>query len=346
MVRSYNKKEKAWNETTVKVALHEIKEGAKLKTTANKYSMSVGMLWKRVKDEREGEEFKDTRGSKCALPEDIEAIFADSLRKMEKMGMGPSVSEFTEIVHDYIVANEIRTPFKDDRPGRDWFKSFLKRHNFTLKKGGQMQLARKSVTSDPFFIYNYYDTLEDVVSRLGIKDRPECFYNLDETGFPTDPSKIKTIGTKGVKKVRLTHGANRENVTVLATYCADGSVFEPLIIFKGKRMQSTWCSEDPSNKAEFAVSESGWMTRNIFEDYFEMFIKKTAGIRPILLILDGHLSHSSFTTVQRAAQDNITILKLPAHCTDLWQPLDVACFAPLKMAYERRLEEFKHRSGA
>ncbi|KAK8372578.1 hypothetical protein O3P69_016275 [Scylla paramamosain] len=86
-----------------------------------------------------------------------------------------------------------------------------------------MQLARKSVTSDPFVIYGFYDMLEKEMDRLNIKDRPECIYNLDETGFPMDPSKSKTIGSKGEKTVRLTHGANRENITVLATCCADDS---------------------------------------------------------------------------------------------------------------------------
>ena len=74
--------------------------------------------------------------------------------------------------------------------------------------------------------------------------------------------------------------------------------------------------------------------------------KKTAGTRPLLLILDGHLSHTSLKTVELAVQENITILKLPPHCTDLLQPLDVACFAPLKVQYEKQLSDFMHKTGA
>ena len=131
------------------------------------------------------------------MPKDLENKFADLLKKMEQMGMGPSVAEFINIVHDYLVAYEIVTKFTDNRPGHDWARNFLKHYNFTLKKGGRMQLARKSVTSDPFVIYGYYEKLEEVVKQLGIEDRPECIYNLDETGFPTDPTKVKCIGTKG-----------------------------------------------------------------------------------------------------------------------------------------------------
>ena len=86
-----------------------------------------------------------------------------------------------------------------------------------------MQLARKSVTSDPFVVHGFYDLLEKIIEDKGLADKPGAIYNMDETGFPTDSSKAKAIETVGEKTVRITHGSNRENVTVLATSCADGS---------------------------------------------------------------------------------------------------------------------------
>ena len=78
-----------------------------------------------------------------------------------------------------------------------------------------MQLARKSVTSDPFVVYGFYDQLGKLINKMGLADKPSSTYNMDVTGFPTDPSKAKTIGTKGpsVQTVRITHGASRENIT-------------------------------------------------------------------------------------------------------------------------------------
>ena len=40
-----------------------------------------------------------------------------------------------------------------------------------------MQLARKNVTSDPFVVHGHYEMLKKEVERLGIQERPECFYN-------------------------------------------------------------------------------------------------------------------------------------------------------------------------
>ena len=57
---------------------------------------------------------------------------------------------------------------------------------------------------------------------------------------------------------------------------------------------------------------------------------------PLLLTFDGHLTHISAPVIEKALEQNIIILKFPPHITDLLQPLDVACFGPLKREWERR----------
>ena len=99
-------------------------------------------------------------------------------------------------------------------------------------------------------------------------------------------------------------------------------------------MQSSWVGTDALPVTQNAVFESGWMTRGIFDDFFKTFVEKTKDVRPLLLILDGHLSHTSVATVDKAIQENISIINLSAHRKDLLQPLDVACFGPLKSYYD------------
>lgn len=292
--------------------------------------------------------FSYLQGRKLCLNEDIENEIVKCIKVMEKMGMPPPIRELQELMHDYIVANEFVTPFTNNKPGPDWIRCFLKRHGLTLKKGGMMQLARKTVTADPFVVYGFYDKLEKIISEKGLENRPEAIYNMDESGFPTDPSKFKTVGTKGEKTVRVTHGCNRENITVLATCCADGTSLPPLIVFKGKRLQSTWRPTDGKDVlpgTQYAVTEQGWMNTTVFEEYFENFVEQVKDKGPILVILDGHLSHTSLKTAQLAMENDITILKLPPHCTDLLQPLDVSCFAPLKSYYEKELLRFTQSTG-
>ncbi|XP_057291107.1 uncharacterized protein LOC130613783 [Hydractinia symbiolongicarpus] len=238
----------------------------------------------------------------------------------------------------------LKTRFKNNMPGHDWTRSFLKRHKLSLKKGGQMQLARKNVTSDPFVIYRFFETLNNEVERLGINDKPECVYNCAELGFPTDPSKCKYVDEIGKKCIQVTNGSNRENTTVLAVCCADGTSLDPLIIFRGKNLQSTWLGADGLENTYFSVSGSGWMTTNIFDHWFRKFAESVVA-RPLLLTFDGHMTHLSTATIDFAMEQNISSIKLPAHCTDVLQPLDVGCFNPLKVDYEQYLTEFVHRTG-
>ena len=260
---------------------------------------------------------------------------------MASLGFGPTLAEMIDLVRDYVIANNIKTPFKDDRPGYDWASAFMKRHRLNLKKGGQMQIARKSVTSDPFVIYGFYEMLKKEMDRLGIADRPECLYNCDESGFPSDQSRIKHVGPVGEKTVQVTCGANRENTTVLAVCCANGLALDPLIIFRGKNIQSTWKGDKSLKNTFYAVSESGWMTTAIFHEWFLAFTE-TQKVRPILLIFDGHMTHLSARTVELAIKENVSLVKLPAHCTDVLQPLDVSCFNPLKSHYETLLTKHVH----
>ena len=61
--------------------------------------------------------------------------------------------------------------------------------------------------------------------------------------------------------------------------------------------------------------------------------------RPLLLLYDGHLTHVSAPVIEKALDEDVTILKFPPHVTDVLQPLDVACFGPLKREWERKLHK-------
>lgn len=259
MVRNYEKKVKHYTKPVIEKALSEVQQGQSLNSVAINYGVSRTLLRNRLKKNQ-----VKKQGRKTVFPMNEEEKMASAVKKMAEAGFGPTIQELQSIVKDYVEANDIATPFKDGLPGYDWTVGFMKRHNLSLKRGGLMQLARKNVTSDPFVIYGFYALLEAEIKRLGIEDRPECIWNCDETGFPMDPSKFKTIGEKGKKSIRVTCGANRENITVLAVDCADGSCSDPLIIFKGKNLQTSWHGDKALPNTYFAVSESGWMTADVF----------------------------------------------------------------------------------
>ena len=198
-------------------------------------------------------------------------------------------------------------------------------------------MARKSVTANPFVVYDFYDTIEKVIADKSLG--PHQIWNCDESGFPSDPKKCRVIGPSGVEAYRVVPGAGRDNTTVLAAVNADGRALPPLVIFSGQHHMQSWHSEQDMPGTMYGVSESGWMTSDVFAEWFDHFCRHVTD-RPLLLIFDGHLSHVSTAVILKAMKEDIVIVKLPPHSTDTLQPLDVSCFSPLKGRWEKVLNDW------
>ena len=82
-----------------------------------------------------------------------------------------------------------------------------------------------------------------------------------------------------------------------------------------------------------AYHHSGWMQSNIFTDtWFPHFIKHVRATEesPVLLILDGHVTHvKNHSLIEQARQNNVHILVIPPHTSHRLQPLDVSFMYPL-----------------
>ena len=83
-------------------------------------------------------------------------------------------------------------------------------------------------------------------------------------------------------------------------------------------------------------SESAWITADLFLDYLKHFAAYTKCSKdsPVLLILDGHKSHTkNLPTIEYACDNGIVMLSLPPHTSHKLQPLDRSFFKPLKTAF-------------
>ena len=143
---------------------------------------------------------------------------------------------------------------------------------------------------------------------------------------------------------KVTCGARRENITTLAVVNAAGRALDPLVIFAGKNMQSTWRGDKALPKTFYGISETGWMTSEVFVEWFNRFCQLVK-VHPLLLIFDGHMMHVSLDVIEKAVEENVVLLKLPPHATDVLQPLDVSCFGPLKRLWEQRLNAWINEFG-
>ena len=89
------------------------------------------------------------------------------------------------------------------------------------------------------------------------------------------------------------------------------------------------------------ANKSGWITEELFLDWFDHFLKHVqpkARQQPTLLLADGHVSHTNnLTLLEKARENNVMLLIFPSHCTHKLQSLDVAIFKSLKWNYDKEV---------
>ena len=93
----------------------------------------------------------------------------------------------------------------------------------------------------------------------------------------------------------------------------------------------------------FAVQDKGWMDRDIFVQWlyhFNFRVKPSKGA-PVLLTLDGHISHTEdLNAIEKAKQNGIIMLSLPPHSSHRMQPLGVTYFKPLSAYFNQTADRW------
>ena len=66
---------------------------------------------------------------------------------------------------------------------------------------------------------------------------------------------------------------------------------------------------------------------HLFTTWFKHFIRSSGAskINPVLLILDGHSTHTkNIELIDLSRENGVVLLCLPPHCSHIMQPLDVS----------------------
>lgn len=348
MVRRYVRKTQRgsqYSQEDLKHCVNEIKKGTLTIHRAHKMNnIPKTTLFYHLKGLRGNK--SESQGRAPSIPKEDERRLANGLRIMEKWGFGITRKELLLIVSEYVQENKLKTPFKNNIPGDEWFKNFKLRHKLSIKKPQSVEYARKKMT-DPFVINEHFDLLESTLKELSLQNKPQNIWNLDESSFCHDPSKTKILGDRGKPSSRTVASPGRENTTVLSAVSASGLKAPPLIVYKGKNIWDAWipAEEDSFEGMSFAASKNGWMESDIFFNYFKKTLLTALGPeRPTLIVFDGHSTHITIPLIEFAMANDITILKLPPHTSHLLQPLDLTVFRPMKVTWDEKLVAWQRRN--
>lgn len=277
-------------------------------------------------------------GHPTVFSEDEEKAFVAHVTALDEFGFPLTDIDLQFIVRDYLAAQgrEVKA-FKNNVPGREWVKAFLRRHNSLSKRfANNIKKVKAQISEESIkvFIENISKELDSVP--------PENIYNYDETNLTDDPGRKKVICRRGSKYPERIVNSTKISFSVMFYGNAAGATVPPYIIYKAEHLWTTWTSNGPDG-ARYNRTKSGWIDSATFEDWFIChllpILKKQEGRK--VIIGDNLSSHINKNVLSECEKNNISFICLLPNATHILQPLDVAYFRPLKIKWREVLTNWK-----
>ena len=218
--------------------------------------------------------------------------------------------------------------------GKNWVDNLVKRSPELQKRWTRPYDRQRAACEDPAVIQPWFTLVQSTKAKYGIIDKDT--YNFDESGFLMGKisSRLVVTGSEKPGKRKKLQPGDREWVTLVQGVGATGKVIPPFLILAGKVLISNWFTEDLPRDWVIDVSPTGWTNNNLALAWLHHFDTHAKPVRVYrLLIINGHESHCSVDFRDLCKAKKIITLCMPPHSSHLLQPLDVACFSPLKRVY-------------
>ncbi|CAH1284696.1 unnamed protein product [Diabrotica balteata] len=172
--------------------------------------------------------------------------------EMQELGFGLTVYQIRKYAYDLakVDGREKFLPSTNCIASKWWWNSFKSRYNLCLRVPENLSAYRASMANE-FMIKDFFSKLNDVLTKLNIKNTPKLIWNCDETGlsYVVKPSKVNTgIGKKYVFK--RSYAERGQTQTMLACICADGTWIPPMVIFKSVTWNDTLKNDAPPSTME------------------------------------------------------------------------------------------------
>ncbi|XP_035903113.1 uncharacterized protein LOC118507920 [Anopheles stephensi] len=311
-------------------------------------------------------------GPKAILSSVEEHLISMWIVQMQQRGFPVTRNHLLRKIADYIALNGKTTPFKDNQPGsafcsmdnasylqlvhfcftgRKWLEAFLRRNStISFRKPESVSSANSRVSECDIigWFTSVYKWLNDNDLCDILKD-PTRVFNGDETSFYMHPKTKEVLAQKGSRNVyEIEKAPAKQNITVMISFNACGFAVDPHVIFPGQRLKRDILQGFPSTWG-VGHSERGWMDsknyRLYIEKVFHPCLVKKGVTFPVILFVDGHISHKSIEVADVCQSLGIILIALYPNTTHITQPADIAVFKPLKDAWRGALEQWRFENA-
>ncbi|XP_018311079.1 uncharacterized protein [Mycetomoellerius zeteki] len=330
-----------YNINLIKEALSAINAGMSVNAASKKFSIPRSTL-----DAKKKHLYADKKpGPSTVLSNIEEKILADWIFYLSHRGFPITKNQLLDSVQMLIKSLERKNNFVNDRPGRNWYRGFLQRHEKLAERMTEnLTFRRAEVTENA--LRGWFN---EIITYLNSKElsniAPERIFNCDEAAFLLNPKESSVLAEKGQKNVYKIVGNNdKESLTVLFTGSAAGVLAPPLILFSYKRIPSYIASKLPHGWS-CGRSDNGWMVASNFYEYianiFYPWLLQNKIPLPVILYLDGHSSHMTKHLSDFCSMHKIELIALYPNSTHILQPMDVSVFRPIKIAWKNAVNKYR-----
>ena len=173
--------------------------------------------------------------------------------------------------------------------GCEWFEGFKARHpTLTQPLSYSRALCSNKPTIEVFFV-----KLGAIYGRMNLVSKPMQVYNVDESGVSVVHKPCKVVAKLGHRNVYSITAAERGKThTIVACVSASGFILPPMMVYPRKKKKSVpeHLKEGAVPNTLFTNSVNGWITKELYLEWFKHFLANVPPTRPVLLIQDGHSS--------------------------------------------------------
>ena len=327
-----------YNPEDIQSALKAIKNGRKsIKQASVDYQIPLTTL----KNKKYGLHKKSYGGQK-RLSTECEEMLASAIERLADWKIPMTEMEVRKLVKNYLDALDLPNEvFKENMPGRDWGRGFIKRHRLAKRIADNVTLSRAKIS--PEIVNAYFDHLEEELRGIP----PDNIFNYDETNLTDDPGAKEVIVRRGRRRVERKAEHSKQSTSIMFCGNAAGDYLPPMVVYKcgSGNVYEAWTKRGPPG-TQYASTKSGWFNMDCFKQwFFDIFLPAASKLDgPVALIGDNLPSHFSKDVIEATLEHDIKFITMPPMSTHLCQPLDVAVFRTLKLHWRRILDHWRKDS--
>lgn len=230
----------SYSPQSLKSAIESVRKGCMTANAASKvYNIPRNTLYRHL----QGTMKQDRPGHPQLLSSVIEDVLIDQLNLVSEWSFPFDEYDLRMLAKMYLDERRIEIPqLKDNFPGVDWAKHFMKRHKGQISGRLASNISRRRAAVTASILDEFFMEATD------IKDvPPQNLINYDETNLTDNPGLKKFIFKRGCKyPERVVNSNPKSAISLMYSGTASGHLFPPYVVYKSSQLWTSWTEGGPT----------------------------------------------------------------------------------------------------